>query len=457
MSFFRSKQNIIEEALPFQGALVHMLEEPLPKGLRGTIYYCLLLVFIALMVSILFKVDIVVQGAGKLTYDGPPIVLQPYERAMLKSLKVRAGDVVKKGQVLLTLDPTFTQADLGALEDRKKALHAQVQRLEAEAYAKQFQPDPVDGQSGALQLEIFEQRFTEYRSRIKAYDETIQEARAALKRTESEQLNLEEQLEISSSIESMQENLFNFKTNSKLEYLAAKSARLRAERDYKDTKDRIIELQHRVETTLAQKDSFVQEWRKSALEELNRIRSEMSQVDAGLTKSSKINSLVVITAPEDGIVVDVVSRSVGSIVRDAEALVVMIPSSAPLMCEMELGSSELGDISLGDSVLVKIDAYPFQRYGGLWGTIRSVSHESHQMGGHLGDPESTARQKSVIQGGAHRVVVELLHTRMDKLPKDRSLFPGMTAAGEVHIGRRRLINYILYPLLRGLRESFREA
>ena len=75
----------------------------------------------------------------------------------------------------------------------------------------------------------------------------------------------------------------------------------------------------------------------------------------------------------------------------------------------------------------------------------------------MGDPESTARQKSVIQGGAHRVVVELLHTRMDKLPKDRSLFPGMTAAGEVHIGRRRLINYILYPLLRGLRESFREA
>jgi hemolysin D len=457
VSFFRSKEKIIEEALPFQGELVHMLEEPLPKGLRGTIYYCLLIVFVALLVSIVFRVDVVVQGAGKLTYDGPPIVLQPYERAMLRSLKVRAGEVVKKGQELVVLDSTFSQADQGALEERKRTLHSQAQRLESESYARTYVPDAADELAGKLQLEIFQQRATEYRSRTRAYDETIQESQAALKRTQSEMGNLEEQLSISSDIESMQENLFASKTNSKIEYLGAKSTRLRAEREFRDTRDRIVELRHRIETSLAQKDSFVQEWRKSALEELNRVRSELAQVEASLTKSHKINSLVVLNAPEDGIVVDVVNRSVGSIIRDAEPLVVMIPSSAPLTCEMELSSAELGDVTLYDSVLVKVDAYPFQRFGGLWGRIRSISHESHQMGGHLGDPESTARQKSVIQGGAHRVVVELLHTRMEKLPEDRSLFPGMTAVGEVHVGRRRLINYILYPLLRGLRESFREA
>ncbi len=434
-----------------------MLEEPLPKGLRGTIYYCLLIVFVALLVSIVFRVDVVVQGAGKLTYDGPPIVLQPYERAMLRSLKVRAGEVVKKGQELVVLDSTFSQADQGALEERKRTLHSQAQRLESESYARTYVPDAADELAGKLQLEIFQQRATEYRSRTRAYDETIQESQAALKRTQSEMGNLEEQLSISSDIESMQENLFASKTNSKIEYLGAKSTRLRAEREFRDTRDRIVELRHRIETSLAQKDSFVQEWRKSALEELNRVRSELAQVEASLTKSHKINSLVVLNAPEDGIVVDVVNRSVGSIIRDAEPLVVMIPSSAPLTCEMELSSAELGDVTLYDSVLVKVDAYPFQRFGGLWGRIRSISHESHQMGGHLGDPESTARQKSVIQGGAHRVVVELLHTRMEKLPEDRSLFPGMTAVGEVHVGRRRLINYILYPLLRGLRESFREA
>ena len=106
---------ILEDALSFQGHLVHLLEEPLPKGLRGTIYYFASLIGIAFLVSIFFKVDVVAQGFGKLTYDGPPIVLQPFENTVLRSLGVRPGDIVKKGQTLATLDPTFSEADLGAL------------------------------------------------------------------------------------------------------------------------------------------------------------------------------------------------------------------------------------------------------------------------------------------------------------------------------------------------------
>ena len=75
MSDSNSKSKIIEDALAFQGDLVHLLEEPLPKGLRGTIYYFGLLIALALIISIVFKVDVVVQGRGKLTYDGQPIVL----------------------------------------------------------------------------------------------------------------------------------------------------------------------------------------------------------------------------------------------------------------------------------------------------------------------------------------------------------------------------------------------
>jgi HlyD family secretion protein len=143
------------------------------------------------------------------------------------------------------------------------------------------------------------------------------------------------------------------------------------------------------------------------------------------------------------------------VLRDAEPLIILIPTSVPLISEIQLGSSSVGEASVGDKVLVKVDAFPYQRYGGLHGRIRSISFESH-AGGIPSDLESVANKRAVSSGGLHRVAIELDGSRMEKLPANRHLFPGMTVTAEIHLGKRRIINYILHPLLRGLNESFRE-
>ena len=455
MSDSNSKSKIIEDALAFQGDLVHLLEEPLPKGLRGTIYYFGLLIVLALTISIVFKLDVVVQGSGKLTYDGQPIVLQPFQGEILRTLNVRPGDVVKKGQVLATLDPTSTKADLGALETRQKQLRAHVNRLMAESSDTTYVADPADGEAGKVQQEIYNRRMSEFRSRMRGYDETLGETQAGLKRTEGDIKNLQEQLTISRSIEGMQENLFNFNTNSKLEFLTAQNNRLRSEREFHEASERLVELKHRAQTVVSQKESFSLEWRRNLFEELSRQRAEQSQIESSMTKSVRVNSMIEITAPEDGVVLDIANRSVGSVLRDAEPLVIIIPSSAPLITEIQLSSSSVGEAAVGDVVLVKVDAFPYQRYGGLKGWIRSISYESH-AGGAPTDLESVANKRAVASGGLHRVSIDLEGSRLDKQPANRTLFPGMTVSAEIYLGKRRVIHYILSPLLRGLRESFRE-
>ena len=445
---------ILEDALSFQGHLVHLLEEPLPKGLRGTIYYFAGLIGIAFLVSVFFKVDVVAQGFGKLTYDSPPIVLQPFENTVLRSLSVRPGDIVKKGHTLATLDPTFSEADLGALEARMKAVRAQVSRLEAEAAGGAYTPDSADGESGVLQLLIFGQRATEYTARLRAFDEMSGETKAGLARTEADIRNLDEQLKISYSIERMQEKLFKFNTNSQLEFLNAQNNRLRSEREFQEARDRLVELQHHFETVQAQKDAYVQEWRRTLLEELTRQKAERAQIDASLTKLARVNSMIVISAPEDGVVLDIANRSVGSVLRGAEPLVILIPTTVPLISEIQLGSSSVGEVSVGDKVLLKVDAFPFQKFGGLTGKIRSISFESHS-GGASADMESVANKRAA-SGGFHRVAIELEGTRLPRLPKNRTLFPGMTVTAEIHLGQRRLIQYLLSPILKGFQESFRE-
>ena len=447
---------ILPEALTYQGALTHLLQEPLPPGLRGTIRWCGALIGLALLISILFKVDVVVAGQGKLTYDGPPIVLQPFERAVLRSLLVKPGDTVSKGQVLATLDPTFSQADLSALESRSKMTRALLRRLECESTGAAYKPDSEDGDAGQLQLEIHRQRLAEYSSRIRALEETLGETQSGINRVQGDIRNFEEQLQISRQMEEMQEKLYKFKTNSQLEYLAARGNRLRAEREFQEATERLVELRHRSETVQAQKDGFLQEWRRMLFEELNRQRAEQVQLDSSRTKLERVNNLIVISAPEDGVVLDIANRSVGSVLREAEPLVILIPTSVPLISEIQLGSSSVGEAAVGDLVLIKIDAYPFQRYGGLKGRIRSISHESHAGGG-AADLESVANKRaSGAGGGMHRVAIELETTRPERLPDHRKLFPGMTVTGEIHLGKRRIINYILMPLLRGLNESFRE-
>jgi HlyD family secretion protein len=396
-----------------------------------------------------------VQGTGKLTYDGQPIVLQPFQGGILRTLGVKPGDVVEKGRVLATLDPTFSEADFNAQETRQKMVRATIRRLEAESAGVPYQVDPRDGEAGLLQSEVHKHRIAEYESRMRSLDETIGETQAAMVRTEGDIRSLKELLKISRDVEGMQENLLRQNTNSRLEFLSAQSNRLRAEREFQDSNDRLIELRHHAAAVKSQKESFSLEWRRSMAEELSRQRSEQVQLDAGLTKLVRVKSMIEITAPEDGVVLDIANRSVGSVLRDAEPLIILIPTSVPLISEIQLGSSSVGEASVGDKVLVKVDAFPYQRYGGLHGRIRSISFESH-AGGIPSDLESVANKRAVSSGGLHRVAIELDGSRMEKLPANRHLFPGMTVTAEIHLGKRRIINYILHPLLRGLNESFRE-
>jgi HlyD family secretion protein len=451
----KTKATLLQDALEFQGDLVHLLEEPLPRGLRGTIHWFGFLILLSLILSIICKVDVVVQGTGKLTYDGPPIVLQPFQGGILRTLGVKPGDAVKKGQIMATLDPTFSQADLSAQETRQKHVRATVRRLEAESAGIPYQPDPADGEAGLLQNEVHKHRIAEYQSRMRSLDETLGETQAAIARTEGDIKSLQELLKISRDVEGMQENLLQKNTNSRLEFLSAQTNRLRAEREFQESTDRLVELRHHAAAVKSQKESFAIEWKRTMAEELSRQRAEQAQLDSSLTKLTRVNSMIEITAPEDGVVLDIANRSVGSVLRDAEPLIILIPTSAPLISEIQLGSSAVGEASVGDKVLVKVDAFPYQRYGGLHGWIRSISFESHS-GGIPSDLESVANKRAVSSGGMHRVAIELEGIRMDRLPPNRHLFPGMTVTAEIHLGKRRIINYVLHPLLRGLNESFRE-
>jgi HlyD family secretion protein len=146
----------------------------------------------------------------------------------------------------------------------------------------------------------------------------------------------------------------------------------------------------------------------------------------------------------DGTVLEIASRSLGSVAREAEPLVTLMPLGGGLEIEATIDPQDVARLRPGDLARIKVDAFPYQRHGILEGKLRAVSEDT------LREAESATPKLS------YKARVEIVDMRMRDVPEDSRLIPGMTATVEIRIGTRRVITYFLYPLFRALDESIRE-
>jgi HlyD family secretion protein len=259
---------------------------------------------------------------------------------------------------------------------------------------------------------------------------------------------------VARQVEAMRSALLAQRNGSRLQYLDALNTRLRAEREQQAAAEQLPALRQAMRSTSAERDSFVAGWRRDVSEKLVAARTELSDVAGQLAKASRLNALVVVRAAEAGVVLDVARLSPGSVLREAEPLLRMIPGSATLIAEVTIPSADVGDLTPGSAVEVKVDAFPYQRHGLIKGRLLSVGEESFPAGGPAGSEGSAPAPGGV--GAFHRARVALLSLHLHGLPPGALLFPGMTLTAEIKVGTRSAMSYFISPLTRGFDESLRE-
>jgi hemolysin D len=146
------------------------------------------------------------------------------------------------------------------------------------------------------------------------------------------------------------------------------------------------------------------------------------------------------------VVLEIPKLSQGSVARATEPMFTLVPLGGDLIAEVKIDAIDIGYVKLGDVVHVKLDAYPFQRHGGLPGVIQTISEDAFRR---EADPNAgmEAFYTSRIQLGA---------TRLKKMPEQSRLLPGMTVSAEIAVGKRSVMSYLIWPLIRALDESIRE-
>jgi len=450
--------SVIPDAVPFQGEIEQLLAETPPRFMMGTFYLLFGLLISMLVITSVVQVDVVVSGTGRLSTATPPMTVQPLDKAIVRTVLVKTGDTVTKGQVVASLDPTFTRADLASLEGQKQTLVAQIHRLDAELAKKPYEVNTSANPDEQLQASLYHQQLAQYNSRVSSFDEDIKRNDASIKTTEADRTLLIKQLAVAQDVENTRSTLLESRTGTKLQYLESQAGRVRAERDLSDTVNRLVELQHGLQSLRAQRQAYIDDWNRQLLEDLSRTRSELAKVDENINKAIRMHDLVDLTAPEDGIVSEVAKRAEGAVINGGEPLVTIVPAHTPLIAEITVTSADVGYVKIGDFTQIKVDAFPYQRYGRLRGHLASVSEESFG-GGQKSDQQASQgfSETSAIAGGAvHKARIDLDDQTLQHLPEGVRLIPGMTLLAEIKVGTRSIISYFLNPITRGLGESVKE-
>ena len=435
---------IPDEAVEFQPDALEIKNTRLPIWVRFSVFSAFIFMVFVIVWASLSKVDVIVQAKGKMVSSTRNIVMKPLQRAIIDKINVKVGDTVKKNQVLITFDPSITGADSERLKNDLVALQAQFNRLQAEFQEKPYQPK-VENKSQKWQLAIYKQRQDMYDAKINYYDQTLKRYDASKKGLEDTQKKQKERLVELKKIEDMFQRLFEKKAASLKELIQLRISRMEMESTVDQLANSLIELSHQRESVISSRDSFIKEWRNTLSEQMVKVERELYSTQKMFKKNESLVSSVHMRAPCEAVVHEISAFSEGSAVREAEPLITLIPLHEKIMMEAEVRPQDIGKVKKASEVRVKLNAYPFQKHGTLDGKIIDISRDTLQHRGPSGQAGSSFyyRTKIAVTG------------KLRGAP-DNFLIPGMEAQVEIKTGRRRIITYLIYPLIKAFDETARE-
>lgn len=421
---------------------------PSPIG-RAIIWVIVLFALLATIWATFGKVDIIVVSPGKIIASGHTKVIQPLEIGVVRKIRVQEGQAVKRGDILIELEPEKSMADWQRIEDELKALEHGIHRLNSllgwlslvgddeQVLVSDKLPEGIS----VLQQQLLLSQWYEFRSRV-----------AALKykqnKLHSERNGIDEQVKkyqaILPIITKRTLNTSKLKDEgivSEEEYLQNEQQRLEMVHDLRSSQQRSLELQAAMREVSSQVEQVKKEFKSRTLIDLQEFETRRQAFEQEKIKASAHLSAQVLEAPVSGVVQQLVVHTEGGVVTPAQQLMVVVPVGAGLEVEAMVANKDIGFIQEGQNAEVKIDAFPFTKYGLIDAMVTNLSNDA------VADEELGLVYKAHVKLATSTVQVE---------GKQVDLSPGMSVAVEIKTGKRRLIEYFLSPLLRYKQESVRE-
>ncbi|MBH5399931.1 HlyD family type I secretion periplasmic adaptor subunit [Bradyrhizobium sp. CNPSo 4010] len=435
----------------FQSETAEIREAAEPLIARATLW--VLVAFLASLVAIMFltRLDRVVSSVGgKIVPLDQINVLQALDPSIIKTIDVREGEQVAAGQLLATLDSTFASADVTQFKQQVASLEAQVLRDKAELSNSPLvfpdRPDVEFRNYAALQKALYNQRKAQYAAQVASFDSKISQTEATIQKLQKDDERFAQRDDVLQKIETMRSTLAESGSGSKLNLYISQDARLELLRQMDSTHNSLIEAQHQLESLKADRKAFTEQWNAQLSQDLVTTQNSLDAARASYDKAVKHQDLVRLTADEPSVVLTLAKLSVGSVLKQGDPFITLMPLKTRLDAEIKIASRDVGFIRPGDRCTLKIDAFNFAEHGTAEGKIRWISEGAFTTDDNGQPVDAYYKARCSVD-------------RMDfrDVPANFRLIPGMTLTGDVHVGTRSVAMYVIGDMLKGLGQAMREA
>ena len=410
-------------------------------------------VILALAIALVFTIalgwacmgtlDVVAVARGRIVPHERVQVVQAAEPGIVRSLGARDDSMVRKGQVLLELDPTVSDADESRLRQELAEANLHVARLEALILdaPRIIRPRGAGEEDLVLQQRLLDDQRAEYQRRLEAAALAIQQRLASVAVAETNVARLESVVVIQTQRADAFRTLLEGQFIATLQFLEVEERRIDKVQELAMERRRLEQEEAALAEAEAHYDVIGSEFRSARLAELAGWQSRAASLAQEVVKATRQRAVQRIRAPADGIVQQSVIHTVGAVVAAGQQLMVVVPIHGKLEGEVWIENKDVGFVQAGQAVELKVESFPFTRYGTVPGTVLSVSADAV--------PKENVGLLYVAHIGVLRDTVDV-----DGVPV--RLVPGMAIAAEIQLGRRRVIEFLLSPLLKRTYEALRE-
>ena len=369
----------------------------------------------------------------------------------MRRIHVRDGQHVEAGQLLVELEAAATAPE-AETQRAQQALNAA--RLEAARYAalagagQARQPDVrVQAVSGIAPDDLrAEQRaaqsqYLEHRARLASLDAEIGRRGAELAASRELVQKLKETLPIARSRAEDYKNLVERNFVSRHGYLEREQVRIEQERDLGYQEAHALELSAGIEEARSRRTALIAEFERNAIAAQLDAQKRANQLEQELIKARTREVQQKLIAPVAGTVQQLAIHTEGGVVTEAQPLMAIVPDEQQAEVEAVLENRDVGFVQPGQRAVIKVETFPFTRYGTIEGEVAFVSQ----------DAVADEKKGLVFQA---RVRLKRAELKVDE--RIVPLSPGMAVTAEIHTGKRRVIEYFLDPIRKTLNESIKE-
>ncbi len=445
------------QALDFAPAILsaqHALPMPFPR----LVLYTFLALFGVLLVWAIFgKLDIVAVAQGKLVPETFLKVVQPAESGVIKEILVKAGDQVSEGQVLMRMDTSVSTADRKVLDTDFQFKSMQLRRIDAELQGTPLVRRATDD------VMLFAQVDSQYRARRQSYLDALDTERAALAKANHDlksAVEIESKLRQTLPIFREQEKGWNQLAQEgfagKLMALDRTRSRIETEQELNAQKQNVESLKAGIAQSNKRIAQIVSNYQQQLHNERVEAESQYNKLSQELAKHSYRHGLLELRAPQAGIVKDLATHTPGTVVSPGTVMLTIVPHNEPMLAEVWINNADSGFVGVAQKVRIKLDAYPFQKYGMLDGVVQHVTHDASERGADVVAVEQKGSSSTKPSGLAYRALVALNSDRSDIKSAQLKLTPGMQVAAEIQLGQRSVMEYLLSPIQKVVQEAGRE-